>query len=241
MLAIKSLLTEKAKTQKEKILLILQENSKKPKEVSEIRAIGRENGLHKIGKWNISQILKSLNSNGQAIKLPEGWEITQAGFRFLVDCELVDNSPTGEQQSVLRLCTQSISSLDSRQLVEECISALEVGLLRAAVVLSWAGAISILYEEILNNHLTDFELELKKRKPKSKQIKTLDDLASLKEYDFLQITSSISVIGKNVRQELEQCLKLRNACAHPNSLSLGEIRVAAHLEVLILNVYQKFV
>ena len=98
-----------------------------------------------------------------------------------------------------------------------------------------------LFRSILNNHLTDFELELKKRKPKSKQIKTLDDLASLKEYDFLQITSSISVIGKNVRQELEQCLKLRNACAHPNSLSLGEIRVAAHLEVLILNVYQKFV
>jgi len=81
---------------------------------------------------------------------------------------------------------------------------------------------------------------LQKRNPKHKQIKSLDDLATIKEYDFLQIICAISIIGKNVKQELEQCLQLRNACAHPNSLDIGARKVSAHLEILILNVYQKF-
>jgi hypothetical protein len=58
-----------------------------------------------------------------------------------------------------------------------------------------------------------------------KAAQTVDDLALMKEYEFLQILPTISVIGKNVKQELEQCLKLRNACGHPNSLSIGEHRV----------------
>lgn len=63
----------------------------------------------------------------------------------------------------------------------------------------------------------------------------------MKEYDFLQILESISVTGKNVKVELENCLKLRNGCAHPNSLKIAEHRVNAHLETLVLNVYTMFI
>ena len=48
------------------------------------------------------------------------------------------------------------------------------------------------------------------------------------------------MIGKNVKDELESCLKLRNACGHPNSLKIGEHRVASHIESLILNVYDVY-
>jgi hypothetical protein len=48
------------------------------------------------------------------------------------------------------------------------------------------------------------------------------------------------MIGKNVKQELEACLKLRNACGHPNSLKIGSHKVAAHLETLALNVYATY-
>jgi hypothetical protein len=67
-----------------------------------------------------------------------------------------------------------------------------------------------------------------------------DDLANLKEYDFLQILQSMSVIGKSVKDELEGCLKFRNGCGHPNSLKIGESRVSAHIESLMLNVFSKF-
>jgi len=37
----------------------------------------------------------------------------------------------------------------------------------------------------------------------------------MKEYDFLQILEAVSGISKDVKVELEACLKLRNSCGHP--------------------------
>jgi hypothetical protein len=69
-----------------------------------------------------------------------------------------------------------------------------------------------------------------------------DDLARMKEHDFLETLTAISVAGtgKNVKEELQQALKLRNACGHPNGLKIGEHTVAKHLEILMLNVFSKF-
>ena len=62
----------------------------------------------------------------------------------------------------------------------------------------------------------------------------------MEEYDFLQVLESISVIGKSMKQELEKRLQLRNACGNPGSLKMAEKTVAAHIEVLILNVFSQF-
>jgi hypothetical protein len=62
----------------------------------------------------------------------------------------------------------------------------------------------------------------------------------MKEANFLQVLETISVIGRNTKQELEECLKLRNATGHPTSLKYGESKVAAHIEILIMNVFAKF-
>jgi hypothetical protein len=62
----------------------------------------------------------------------------------------------------------------------------------------------------------------------------------MKEHEFLQILNAISAIGKSVKDELEGCLKLRNGCGHPNSLQIGEARVSAHIETLMLNVFSVF-
>jgi hypothetical protein len=60
------------------------------------------------------------------------------------------------------------------------------------------------------------------------------------EYESLQVISAISVIGRNVKQGLEGALRLRNGCGHPNSLRVADVQVAAHIEVLLLNVFEKF-
>lgn len=99
---------------------------------------------------------------------------------------------------------------------------------------------ALLYENIVSKHLAAFNAEAVVREPKWKAAKTTDDLGRMKEATFLEIAQAISVIGKNVKQELDGCLKLRNACGHPNSLKLGANKVAAHLETLALNVYATF-
>jgi hypothetical protein len=75
---------------------------------------------------------------------------------------------------------------------------------------------------------------------KWREARTADDLGLMKEKDFLDRLAAISMIGKNVKEELQKCLDLRNACGHPNSLKLGPNAVAHHLEILILNVFEKF-
>jgi hypothetical protein len=60
------------------------------------------------------------------------------------------------------------------------------------------------------------------------------------EADFLDRIAAISVIGKNVKKELNDCLDRRNGCGHPNSLQIGANTVAHHIEILFLNVFQKF-
>lgn len=111
---------------------------------------------------------------------------------------------------------------------------------RRAVVLSWTGAVAVLQDAVIASHLSDFNAEAVRRDAKWRAAKTADDLGRMKESEFLNVLSAISVIGKNVKQELEKCLDLRNAAGHPNSLRFGENRVAAHLEILILNVFSVF-
>ena len=62
----------------------------------------------------------------------------------------------------------------------------------------------------------------------------------MKADTFLDILQAISVIGKNVKQELKKGLTLRNGCGHPNSLKLAEHKVSSHIEDLMLNVFAVF-
>lgn len=232
-----NLLSNEELSRKEKILLILLFMDRETP-VKEITQAAVDHGLREAKKWNISQLLTALK--GFAVKLPGGWSITEKGKKSLGGLGIVENTPTQSVKPTLRKYASGISDEHVKQFAEEAISALEVGLLRSAVVLSWVGAVSILYQEVINNHLANFNAEASKRFPKWKNASNPDGLSKMKEYDFLQILNGISIIGKNVKDELEACLKLRNSCGHPNSLKIGEHKVASHIEILILNVYSKF-
>ncbi|MFV0544512.1 MAG: hypothetical protein ACK5L8_12605 [Marinicella pacifica] len=224
-------------TRKDKVLVLLLYNNNETK-VKDITQLAVENGLRESKSWNISQILSSLK--GYAVKLPGGWSITEKGKKHLVEIGVIKNSPTQSVKPTLRLYAAQINDGHVKQFVEEAISALENGLLRSAVVLSWVGAVSLLQHDVVKSHLSIFNAEAVKRFPKWKNATNPDGISKMKEYDFLQVLSGISVIGKNVKDELEACLKLRNSCGHPNSLKIGEHKVASHIEILILNVYGKF-
>lgn len=236
-LDLPGLLSSDDLTRKDKVLVLLFDKDEEAP-VKDITQLAVTNGLREAKKWNISQILSKLK--GLAVKLPGGWSITEKGKNHLSEIGVVRNSPTQSIKPTLRKYASDISNSDVRQFAEEAISALENGLLRSAVVLSWVGAVSILHHEVIKNHLNTFNAEAVKRFPKWKNAFSSDGLSKMKEYDLLQMLNGISVIGKNVKDELEVCLKLRNSCGHPNSLKLGEHKVASHIEILILNVYGKF-
>lgn len=243
--ALVDCLHKKRLPREDALLLILSVEFDTPKKVTTIKRIGRNAGLTEIQKWNVSDVLS--RAKGLAIRIPEGWILTSQGWDKVRNLGVLPEQKSQKIVSLatsLRTATKSISNVDSAEFLDEAITSFEAGLYRAATVLSWVGAMSLIYDYVIQHQLSVFNAEAMARDAKWKPAKTRDDLCRMKESDFLDIIGSppVSILGKNVKEELKNdCLRLRNACGHPNSLKIGENKVAAHLEILILNIFKIFI
>jgi hypothetical protein len=225
-------------TQLDKLLLILG-TFNEPCQVKELKNRAREGGLKITDRWNPSASLG--RCKGLAINTPAGWELTEAGRTHIRKLGVTNIAASAAQvRHDLRAELTNIENSDTRAFVEEAIKCFESELFRSAVVMSWLAAISVLYNHVQTYRLDEFNNEASKVDAKWKPAKTTDDLGRMKESDFLDRITAISIIGKNVRQQLGSCLTLRNSCGHPNSLKLGANTVAHHIEILLLNVYKVF-
>lgn len=237
-------LNKKRLSRQDVLLLILCVYPDQAKEIVYIKQLGRKAGLTEILRWNVSDTLK--RAKGLAIRLPEGWAVTSKGKEHIQKLDVLPEKKSPKTIHVatsLRQAVRNITNADTIAFLEEAITCFEAGFYRSAVVLSWVGAMSLLQDQIIKTNLSVFNTEAQTRDPKWKSAKTSDDLSRMKESDFLDILGSppVSLIGKNLKEELKNnSLKLRNACGHPNSLKIGENRVAAHLEILVLNIFSKF-
>lgn len=225
----------------DRLLPLFASNPEKPLRLAQIKALGKKAGLPKLAKLNISDILGK--SHGLVILTSEGWEIQQDGLkRVQTLAKTADiNSVVSNSSQSLRNQANGISDTLTKDFVMEAIHCFEAKQYRAAVVFSWAGAIALLYQYVFNKKLTAFNSEALRRNSRWKQAKQQDDLARIKEHDFLDVCEAIGLIGKNVKLMLQnECLMLRNTCGHPNTASIGEHSVAAHIEKLIKNVFSRF-
>lgn len=210
-----------------------------PQTLAQIRAVAVRLGLRAVIKWNLSDVLRSAPE--LVIRTSEGWELTAAGQNVVRQLAgVASRAPIQAHADALRALLPRIANTETAAFVEEAIGCSEARHFRAAVVLSWVGAVAVLYDHVLAHKVADFNVEALRRDAKWKAARSADDLTRLKEFDFLQIVETIGVFGKNTKQELEGALRLRNACGHPSTFRLGEARTAAHLETLTLNVYSVF-
>lgn len=136
-----------------------------------------------------------------------------------------------------RLAALPPADLHVRAFIEEALLCFDIGCFRAAIILSWCGAVALLQERVVTQHLTAFNSEAARRDSKWKPARTCEDLGRLREFDLLQVLENINVLSKSVKLELEARLKLRNSCGHPTELRVSEANVAAHIESLLLNVF----
>jgi hypothetical protein len=190
--------------------------------------------------WNFGAFLSA--TDDKVFKAPAGWELTGAGREHIATLAAgnLSNSPAAAEAQTLRAILPKLKNRDAAEFVTEAIVCAEQSLFRAAVVLSWVGAMALLHDAVMSKHLASFNAEAAKRDPKWKSAKSADDLGKMQEATFLEIAQAIGLVGKNVKQELDTCLKLRNGCGHPNSLKVGANKAAAHIETLALNVYAVF-
>jgi hypothetical protein len=236
---IKELLTKSDITSRNKLLICLAQELLTPRKVSEVRDFAVSLGLRTAKNWDISSYFSKAKT--LVIRTDLGWELTVEGKTLVA--QIVGPllpSVTAPVVSGLRNQLSTISNIATRAFVEESVTALETKLYRSAIVLAWVDAMAVLYDHVVAFQLSSFNAEATRRDAKWKVAKNHDELAKMKEYDFLQVLNAISVLGKNVKDELEVCLKLRNGCGHPNSLVVGAHKASSHVETLIQNVFAKF-
>jgi hypothetical protein len=220
----------------DKLLTVLATFSK-PTSVKEVGAAALRAGFKIPKTWNVSTMFS--RTKGLSIRTPDGWELTQSGKQRLANLGIGKVASTAvHAASDLRAELPNIKDASTRAFVEEAIKCLEGELHRSAIVMSWIAAVDVLYNIVIAKHLSAFNAEAVRVDSKWRPATTADDLAKMKEGDFLDRLASISVIGKNVKTELKGCLDRRNGCGHPNSLKIGANTTAHHIEILLLNVFR---
>ena len=225
-------------SQSDKLLIILA-TFEQPCEVKDIRRRGEEAGYKIPKSSNPSTTLG--RAYPLAVKVPDGWEITERGRAHLEQLGFLANRPSVEHvEEKLRATLTGIADVQTRSFVEEAVKCLEYGLHRSAIVMSWIAAVHVLQSQVCAEHLSAFNQEAARIDTKWRPAKTVDDLGRMKESDFLDRIVAISLIGKSVKTELKECLNRRNSCGHPNSLEISNNTVAHHIEILVVNVFLKF-
>lgn len=127
-----------------------------------------------------------------------------------------------------------------RSFVHEAINCLRAGHLRAAVVLSWIGAVAVLQSYVASNRLSEFNSDAKSNGLLKREARGTSDFSRVKEADFLDSAERIGVLSNAVKKELKVCLDRRNNCGHPNDYVVTETAVAAHIESLIVHVFERY-
>jgi hypothetical protein len=222
-----------------KLLLILGANHPEPARVSEIERMALDAGFREIRDWNISNVLRS--SKGRAVLIGSRWELTEDGRTHVIDTLCLPSAPPVATMALdLRDEMDKLTDPITKKFVEEAVICYEAGALRSAVVMSWQAAIDHIYNRVLTTRLAEFNTLATNLDKKWDAATDRDGLATMKEFTFLERACTVKVIDKNVKHTLEECLKRRNAAGHPNSFTIGPRQVAAHIETLIQNVFQKF-
>jgi hypothetical protein len=142
-----------------------------------------------------------------------------------------------EISTTLNNSLTKIPDLDERGYIQEALSCVShhIRAYRAAVLLAWAGVIYHLRKKVQAQGFDKFcqayeELSL----GKPKHVSDIDDLEFCGDKDFLLVLERMGIIAdKAIRQQLENCLDLRNACAHPTQVAPKIHRLRAFFEDII--------
>lgn len=231
-----------SKTNQALPILLLLHHLQQPAKPSAIVGLAIEVGFKSIKNWNISDILKKLANASMVAKIEEGWiALAESNAQLEAsNCYLAPKLLI-ETRHGLKDHVARVKSADRRRFLDETLICLDARAYRAAIVLAWVGAVHVLQEHIVSNHLAAFNAAGIARHPKDfKILKNSGDFGRMKEGDLLQLCEDASIFGKAEKQELGERLGLRNRCGHPNSIVFAEHAAAAHVETLISTVYEKY-
>ena len=127
-----------------------------------------------------------------------------------------------------------------RNYVEEALTCLRVGALRAAVVFLWVGAIAQVRVAMFAVGGTNCTVALRRHDSKTRDITGVEDLARVRESALVLAAEDLKLFDKNEKDILvNHCLDLRNKCGHPGKYRPGPKKVSGFVEDLVSIIFEK--
>ena len=228
---------EKSLSQCEVLLVLMSTDSAIAFSPKEIKTLAIEHGVVRAKKWNIPAVLT--RNPTYFFKTGDGWRLTSAGRKKAEDLGC-NRSEAKINNVFLRDLLNELPASPSKDFFEEAVCCHENRCYRGALILAWESSMGVMYEYVLEHCLQEFNSVAVSRNKKWKDAQSFDDFSNMKESVFLEILCTLSVFGKSTKQELQDCLTLRNACSHPNTCSIGSQRVLGCMESLWNNVHLRF-
>jgi len=140
------------------------------------------------------------------------------------------------------LVTQ-ISDPDEKRFLNEAVDCYRIDARRAAIVMVWNLTMFHLQRFVLARHKAAFETALAKNKDRRIKVKKLagmDDFSDIPEGKFIEFLRGARIVSGDVRKILDAKLGIRNTYAHPNNLTLSEVKAADFVIDLVENVIQRY-
>lgn len=210
--------------------------------VEEVRAGLRRARVKKVASMNIADVLSKSGAFVDTVGSREGrkvWTLTTTGekkVRSLLG--LPEAEPEIEHDvSTLTKIVSKVKDPEAKGFIEEAITCLRIGALRAAAVFLWSGAIRTLQEAAWAKGATALNGTIKNHDPKARDLKKLDDFAHVKDSTTLLALQDLGLIDKGQKGTLEEALNLRNRCGHPTKYRAGEKKVSSFIEDVVGIVY----
>ncbi len=201
---------------------------------------------HAIGHPNSTRLKQKIIADKRTLYSKASGSIRLKAVAVAEMQELLDSTekqPTPSEQQVghLEVEVLRIKSEQTRSFVTEAVNCAKSGNPRAAILMSWIGAVALLQDYVFDNKLKEFNADAVANGVLKRPATNIEDLRGIsKESHFLDSLQRISVIDQATKRGLKRCLDRRNDAGHPSEIKFSNAAVGDHLETLVLNVFQKY-
>jgi hypothetical protein len=227
---------------REKCLAILYYRNKYSGKVSlTVEQIREGLAQTRVPKWQVINVSDVLGKSGRFVESASMrgaqrlWRLTQSGEEHVRHVLGLPPGETDTQNDVATLTRVAATITDStaREYVEEAITCLRAGALRAAIVFLWTGAVRTLQERALTADRPAVSAAVKTHDPKARGLDKIDDFAYVKDAITIRALQDVGVIDKGEKGTLEEALNLRNRCGHPTDYKPGTKKASSFVEDII--------
>lgn len=209
---------------------------------SEIKKRLRDARVPRTQNANVTALLNQIGALVDTPGLKDGerlWRLTDTGSKHVRDLLglKADSPEIIHDTATLEKLISKLSNADERDYLNEALTCLKVGALRATVVFAWSAATRNLQSKCLAKGKA-LNVALQKHDPKARTVNTLDDFAYIKESTLILACQDLGVFDKSQRETAEEALRLRNRCGHPARYAPKEKKVSSLIEDLISVVFK---